>query len=372
MKNHFTVQIYTGEIHSAPQPLDIPALISKFEQIYQKAHLDCVMIGENPDAEIDELADYLRQRGTDVYLWLSVFSGHRGLSALVNPQNKPVRQDYDPDDEKFVFGCPGNPENIRYIKQIFEKYYQRRKYDGIFLDKIRFPGFSCGTEPVFTCFCPHCRANYPVSDRIQIGNGENPLGITGYGNLKYTLADKNLDDLFAYKAEAVTASLISLIAYFREKKYKIGLDLFAPFLSYFVGQDYAALAPYADFIKPMFYRKTYAPAGLPFEIDKYANAFGGSLQEIEKRRLYLYKMLQTSAIDMSFINREIKAMRSHIGTAKLYSGIEVNYHEKIAPVKASYIKENIRMTENVDGFALSWDLCGTPDENLKAALDAGE
>jgi hypothetical protein len=45
------------------------------------------------------------------------------------------------------------------------------------------------------------------------------------------------------------------------------MDLYAPFMAPFVGQDYEILARHADFIKPMLYRQTFAPAGMGFEYD---------------------------------------------------------------------------------------------------------
>jgi len=120
----------------------------------------------------------------------------------------------------------------------------------------------------------------------------------------------------------------------------------------------------------MFYRETYAPAGLPFELDMYANAFGGDPDVIASRKRFLLDVLSAPAIDVDFINREIAGIRNVIGDTKLYAGIEINYNERIAPVTARYIRENITGLKNADGFALSWDLCSTPDENIDAVLSA--
>ncbi|MCL2084016.1 MAG: hypothetical protein FWH06_02015 [Oscillospiraceae bacterium] len=364
-----TVQIYTGGFDSAPEPLDIPSILKKLEKIRQRANIAGVMIGWSPNADIGAIAGFLRRHGIGVYLWLPVFSGWDGLSPLMGGQGRPAEQGYLAEKgERFDFGCPANPENVRHVIRIFEERYAAGPYDGIFLDKIRFPSFISGIQPVLTCFCPHCRPLHGISERFEPRGGENPLGITAYEGLRYTLADEALAGLFAYKSEAVTASAAVLSGYFRKRGYKVGLDLFAPFLSYFVGQDYGKLAPYADFIKPMFYRKTNAPAGIPFELDMYAAAFGGSPQEIEGRGRYLLKTLQTSGIGMDFINREIAGIREIAGDVKLYAGIEVNYHERVAPVTARYIQENVTGIKNADGIALSWDLCSTPGQNLDAAL----
>ena len=371
MKRRFTIQIHTGGYDTAPAQLDVPAVLGKLSRIYENAHIDCVMIGWNPRAEIDVIVDFLKERGTDVYLWLPVFSGLDGLSPLIGTDGKPVVHSYKAEKgERFDFGCPVDLENLRRFKLFFETHFRGRHFDGVFLDKIRFPSFISGSGPVLTCFCPYCTPLHKISGEIELFEGENPLSLTSYSGLRYTMADKRLARLFDYKANAVTTAIAELADFFRVRGYKVGLDLFAPYLSFFVGQDYAGLAPHADFIKPMFYRETYAPAGLPFELDMYANAFGGDPDVIASRKRFLLDVLSAPAIDVDFINREIAGIRNVIGDTKLYAGIEINYNERIAPVTARYIRENITGLKNADGFALSWDLCSTPDENIDAVLSA--
>ena len=370
MKTNVTVQIYTGSFYAPDAHIDLTSLKAKFTKIYQKAHVECVMIGWNPNADISILKDFLKQHGTDVYLWLPVFSDWHEMAPLIGMDNLPVTQDYQAEKgERFEFGCPAHIKSIKNIKEIFEKKFRNDHYDGIFLDKIRFPSFISGLQPVLTCFCSYCRSLHGISEKIMTHGDENPLAITAYDRLHYHSEDKDIAQLFDYKAKVVTSSIADLHQYFREQGFKIGLDLFAPFLSWFVGQDYLSLAQYADFIKPMFYRETYAPAGLPYEIDKYATAFGDGLKMTEVRKRNLLNLLKTNEIDIDFINREIKDIRNQIGNVKLYAGIEVNYNEKIAPVKAPYIQENLKKMSGADGFAFSWDLCSTPDENLDAALE---
>jgi len=390
MKTSVTVQIFTGNFDLPIKQLDITALKEKLSRIYQKAKIECVMIGWDPTAEISELTSYLREHGTEVYLWLPVFSGWDGMPPLIGADGRTAAQEYSAEKgERFDFGCPADPNSVRHIKRIFETHYKSGAYDGIFMDKIRFPSFISGLQPVMTCFCQYCRKLHGLTELQSEQQPEqqsepqpepqlqsqketdavNPLSITAYNGLRYDTADESKARLFTYKAEAVTTSIAELSEYFRKMGYKVGLDLFAPFLSWFVGQDYGALAPYADFIKPMFYRKTNAPAGIPFELDMYASAVGGAPETKERRKQKLLNILNTSAIDIDFINREIADIRKKLGKTKIYAGIEINYNERIAPITSLYIKENITKMKGIDGFALSWDLNSTPDENLDAAIE---
>ncbi len=63
---------------------------------------------------------------------------------------------------------------------------------------------------------------------------------------------------------------------------KIGIDTFSPFISYFTGQDLEKLQEVADFIKPMMYRTTKAPAGLPFEFERFIDESIYKNKEIAK------------------------------------------------------------------------------------------
>jgi hypothetical protein len=175
--------------------------------------------------------------------------------------------------------------------------------------------------------------------------------------------------LFDYKCDAVFHSLERLCAYFRRKGLKIGLDLFAPFMAYFVGQDYYRLIQLADFVKPMFYNITNAPAGIPFEINMYANAFDNDAQNAEKRK---EQFLSYIGYGNSFINNEIAGIRKIIAAndfkTMLYAGIEINYDEDIAPVTEDYIRKSVKAAGGADGIVASWDLNTIPDSHIDCLL----
>jgi hypothetical protein len=185
--------------------------------------------------------------------------------------------------------------------------------------------------------------------------------------------DGTFKKLFDYKCAAVFDSLEYLCAYFRGKGLKIGFDLFAPFLAYFVGQDYQRLMPLADFVKPMFYGMTNAPAGLPFEIDMYARAFDNDAENAEKRNKLFLNFV---GFGDSFVNSEIANIRKIIDAnrlkTRLYAGIELIYDERIAPVTEEYIRKSIAGIKGVDGIVASWDLNTIPDSHLDCLLDAIE
>ena len=368
------VQLFTGSC-TIPAEINLRSVIDKLKKILKKTHISNAIIGWHKDADISEIVLFLKSNGAEVYLWLPVFSDLEALAdflPIIGHDGKPLKIKYDMGTgENFAFCCPANIENTDAFIEVYENHYRLDFYDGVFLDKIRFPSFIGGVESVLGCYCDYCRSNYDPSEESQLQTADsiNPLGIISYKDLCYDM-DSAFKKLFEYKCSAVFNSLEHLCSYFRGKGLKIGLDLFAPFLAYFVGQDYHRLVPLADFIKPMFYAMTNAPAGLPFEIDMYASAFDDNIENAQKRKS---SFLNCIDYGNDFINREIAGIRKIINDngleTRLYAGIEVNYNERFAPVTEEYIRESLSKTKEADGVVMSWDLNTTPDPHIDCFLE---
>ncbi len=76
-----------------------------------------------------------------------------------------------------------------------------------------------------------------------------------------------------------------------------------------MGQDIRRLLELADFVKPMFYAVTDAPAGLPFEIGEYARAFGSDAGNAALRRNALLEIVGGEA---GLMGRELRDMKRFI------------------------------------------------------------
>ena len=150
-----------------------------------------------------------------------------------------------------------------------------------------------------------------------------------------------------------------ICAYFRERDYGIGFDVFAPFLSLYVGQNLPALSGLCDFIKPMMYRATNAPAGLPFETEALLRECA-----LEPSALGLSSR-SSSPFDLDFILRDLEKLLAS-SSCPVYAGFEINRKEGIAPVYPAYIEETMRAYTEIgcQGLVLSWDLMDAPEENI--------
>jgi len=370
------VQLFTGGCREQAD-LDIPHILKKLRRISERVSIKSALIGWNIDVDTTQIAKYLKDVGADVYQWLPVFSELDGMGefAPIIGRNGVPKIMYDRGNgETFNFCCPANPDNVDKVIKVYKEHYNSSAFDGVFIDKIRFPSFIGGQDTVFSCYCDYCKKNYDVPDlhELSIIDPVNPFGITEYKNLRYEMNDI-FAKLFDYKDTAVFNSIKRLCDYFREQDLKIGLDLFAPFVSCFVGQNYSRLLPLADMVKPMLYKITNAPAGLPFELGVYSTAFDDSVENAGKRKKLLTDIVRFDDPDfISFeVNGIMRVIKDQQLTTRMYAGIELNYLD-VAPVTNEYIEQSVRNIKNSDGIVTSWDLNTTPESNINCLLNAWE
>lgn len=187
------------------------------------------------------------------------------------------------------------------------------------------------------------------------------IGIEEYKSGSYTFRSKKVEAYLNARAGLITGIIGELADYFRGKGMKVGLDLFAPFLSIFVGQDYVELSRKADFIKPMLYRHTYTPAGMQYELDGMAGEMAGGMKQIigmEDGRL------------TDFMEEELKAAQK-LSDCEIYAGIEVHTAKGLPLIRPQSIKEGAALTEKrkCAGRIASWNILEASKENLQAFME---
>ena len=379
MKNlDLTVQVRSGGFAGAPaDPTDI---IKRLDAVLSRLPVTRVIMGWSTDPEVYErAAHYLFENGVELYLWLPVFS-ELGLvhhcRFVIGPSGQPPASYQLDETENFEFYCPNSPENIQACLDVFDQHFAALGFAGVFLDKIRYPSFVNGKDGGLSCFCPRCLTTYEqagidvdaLMGRIgQLANANTPFGVTAYQDGHYQFADDIWRQFFELRANAVSASLHEICDHLRLQGYQIGLDVFAPFMSEFVGQDIAELSHLADFIKPMMYATTFAPAGLPFEMAAMLRETGMS----QKAGQY-YALLglddSKRPFDIDFCARQIAEL-SEACVCPVHPGIEINQVPRVADTNPDYIKRCLDAYKDVDGVVLSWNLMDMPTEHLQAVAN---
>jgi len=112
----------------------------------------------------------------------------------------------------------------------------------------------------------------------------------------------------------------------------------------------------ADFIKPMLYRRTEAPAGIGYEyalFERYAPKAEGRAKP---------------CMDRAFLHTQLAALRNL--PCRAIPGIEINYDADSVKTDPEYIRESLEEIRS-SGFgeaALCWDVTQAPETNLEAVF----
>ena len=392
------MQVFSGSFLN--NAISFEALEKKLKPLLSRLHINKLIMGWSFSKELYlKTAEFLAKHNIEFFLWFPVFSetgSVRSLAGLVDMNGEEIHYDQSNYKENFSFCCPNDPSNTEKILDIFEKDFASIPFDGIFLDKIRYPSFGQGSKKgdgyrsVFSCFCNHCLKKYNEEffciddlERALSFNAPTLLGIKSYnGNSIYEFNDPVITHFFLLKSSFIQKSLISICDYFRERKLGIGLDVFAPFLASFTGQDLITLSGICDFIKPMMYRITQAPAGLPFETQMFlseAGSLNNTYTDNNKdnneniiRQFDCILGIDSMAypFDLDFAAQELKNLAVY-SQCPVYAGLEINRIDNIADTNPDYIKKTIRsyMETGIRGLALSWDLMDVPEENLEMVIE---
>ena len=358
----YVVQVSLGGWHSPDYTAE--QIINRIEEVSAKIPVEKVIIGWSLDKEIyRQVGTFLHEKHIQMFLWLPVFAETEEMC-----ENEPavdlageIPANYDlAAGEGFRFNCPTRPETAANVVAIYDEHFQDCGFDGVFLDRIRTQSFVGGVSGVLSCGCPVCVEQFK-SEGVDLEavraawaeKGDGFFSVTGYDPVDgFKLADPVAAAYFKAKGHVVSNAVAAIADRFHERGLKVGMDLYAPFMAQFVGQDYSILSQHADFIKPMLYRQTFAPAGMGFEYDLLRKAVPGAEG---------YPDLE---MDVDFLDSQLKGMEPY--ACGKYPGIEINYRAKVVPTSPDYVTESLDavMRHGFDGAVLSWNVMEAPDSHI--------
>lgn len=360
----YIIQVSLGSWHSPDYSAS--EIIGRIDSVSQQIPVEKVIIGWSVDKDVyHQVGRYLHQRGISMLLWMPVFAETEEVC-----QNMPavdlwgrVPSNYDlAAGEGFRFNCPTNQQNLQNVVALYDRLFSDCGFDGVFLDRVRTQSFVAGVSGVLGCGCQHCVQRF-AAEGVDIAavkaeyeaRGDDFFSISSYspdGNhgFKNPLAAA----FFKAKGRIVSGSVAAVADSLRARGLQVGMDLYAPFMAPFVGQDYSLLARHADFIKPMLYRLTFAPAGMGFEYDLLRKAAPAATG---------YPQLQ---MDADFLHTQLKAMEPY--ECGKYPGIEINYRADIVPTSPQYVSESLAavLSHGFNGVVLSWNIMEAPLRNLES------
>lgn len=358
----YIVQVSLGGWHSPNYTAE--EIITRLEEVTSQITVSKVIIGWSISPEIyRKVGDYLHSKNIAMLLWLPVFAETEEMCSntpAVDLQGNIPANFNLTEGEAFLFSCPTNPENARNVIAIYDQYFGGLGFDGVFLDRIRTQSFVGGIEGVLSCGCQECSEGF-VKEGIDLKEVATAATQDGFWDVEnytpeqgFTFKNPLAAKYFQAKGHIVSGAVAAIADSLKKRVGTIGMDLYAPFMAQFVGQDYAILSRHADFIKPMLYRKTNAPAGMGFE---YA-----LLQKALPNAEGFPEIVQ----DLDFLNSQLQAMEPY-RTGK-YPGLEINYRQGVAETSPEYVKESARAIaqHGFNGAVLSWNIMEAPDAHIKA------
>ena len=358
----YVVQVSLGGWNSPDYTAD--QIVARLDSVSQLIPVEKVIIGWSLDKDIyRQVGEYLHAKGIRMLLWLPVFAETEevcdNVPAVDLWGNVPANYDLAA-GEGFRFNCPSEPQNAANIVALYDRCFSDCGFDGAFLDRIRTQSFVSGVGGVLNCGCPVCAGRF-AEEGVSLDDvrkaweakGDRFLSVTGYDPATgFQFEDSLAAAFFRAKGHIVSGSVAAIADSLRSRGLEIGMDLYAPFMAPFVGQDYAILSRHADFIKPMLYRQTFAPAGMGFEYDLLRKAVPGATGYPD------------FPMDVAFLESQLDAMAS-CPCAK-YPGIEINYRADIVPTSPAYVTESLDaiMRHNFSGAVLSWNIMEAPDAHI--------
>ena len=395
-----TIVAQLSSVHSTEEELSPRRVAPYLAKITQEVPLDILAVGWTERPELFRMLTSPDSRpAREVFLWYPLLSDYPGF----DPSHLVVNSSFTRSKgwsgyagtgiaESFKQACPNNPEAVATALARLEDIMTAYAFDGVFLDKIRFPSPANGLQDVFSCFCPHCVRNAAAAgldlnevravldsktaNTPALGSVTIPAGAPWLEAL--VAAEPLLQRFIRFRADSISALVATAAQRMRALGKKVSLDVFSPILAPLVGQDFAALAPHADWIKPMIYRFGKGPANLRSELpsllrdlarhlgkdetaamnwvtDKVDGIAGHNLAEIER------------VAPLSLIRAETERALSLYGGTPLYLGLEsvsIPGLMKVTPQNIEEILE-IGAEVGVQGYVLSWDLLHTPIENVR-------
>ena len=358
----YIVQVSLGSWHSPDYTAG--RIISRIDSVNNLINVKKVIIGWSLDKDIyREVGAYLHSKDISMLLWLPVFAETEEVCentlAVDLWGNVPANYDLAA-GEGFRFNCPSDPGNAANVIALYDNCFSDCGFDGVFLDRIRTQSFVSGAGGVLGCGCPVCRELFAAEgvDLDEVAKaweskGDAFLSVEGYSpETGFRFTDPLAAEYFEAKSHVVSGSVAAIADALKSRGLEVGMDLYAPFMAPFVGQDYSILSQHADFIKPMLYRMTFAPAGMGFEYDLLRKAVPEATGYPE------FKM------DLDFLESQLDAMAPY--PCAKYPGIEINYREGVAPTTPDYVKESLGavMDHHFNGAVLSWNIMEAPDSHV--------
>ena len=365
----YFLQLHTGSYgHAGITAKEALRVIS---DLTDRLDVSGVIWGWTKDDALNEaLCDFSDERGLQSYFWLPVFSEVMDVSAeepFVFPSGENNTAIVLNEDESFEFGCPKSKANIDHAIKMYETITGKLHFTGVFLDRIRYPSAANSRLALGGCRCALCMKEYEEAhvniahvDQLLKRDVNKAMYLTDLrSSSRYGYQEKDIDLLWTVKRRIITGAIERLSTYFHARGLSVGVDTFAPALADFVCQDLDEISEFVDFMKPMIYRRTNAPAGMTFE-EKAVFC------ETGENNTVLQSIWGGSIASDAAVSKQIAAAVR--GRTDICPGIEINRFRSICDTDAEYVTRSTEIFEKAgcSCAVLSWNVSHMDPEICRA------
>ncbi|MBZ9811291.1 MULTISPECIES: hypothetical protein [unclassified Mesorhizobium] len=391
--------------HTALELLPAERVEAIIDAALNHVPLKIIVVGAREAPQIfSTVCEMSRKHGYQSYLWYNLLSDVKGCDVaelVVDWRGQPStgwgtwNGDDGAAEETFKFICPNNPSARAKTLGQLEYLVTRYPFDGVFLDKCRFPSPANGMTELFSCFCTHCHRAaalrgldlHEVAAMLNGGFLADQLRADGSAipaeaswNDRLIAGSSLLDRFMKFRADCVTGLIIEARKLTQRLGRVLALDLFTAGLAPIVGQDYTALSRLSSWMKPMTYRKALGPASLRLEIpalvdglSKFTNSPIAMIESWAARNIPTFAegtlgTIRDDGVPVPLIAAEIAAAVRQMRGTPVYAGIETLSYPGVIDVDAPMVRQLVRAAHSsgASGVIASWDLVYTPEENLLA------
>ncbi len=356
-----------------------------------------VLLGWNLPADLVEACfEVTTNARAQLYLWHPLLTGD---GAFVP---RPGYQTVGPDGVRvpgyrgmpeFTFVCPNRPAVREAVVGHLHDAIRQGPYQGVFLDRIRYPSPAADPTHLLACFCDDCH-RVAAAEGLDLEAARQAIAVVAddpertiplvhalLGSSAGEEADPELGLLTAFldfRARSVTRMVAAAADLIQAEGLAVGLDCFSPALAYMVGQELAQLRAHCQWVKIMTYGHTLGPAGLPFELLDLVSWLvdGRSVGESEALRCVSRAVglplpsscsrLRADGLPPEALAAEVRRARA-AGVGTLLPGIELVEIEGVTHLTQAGIAADLQALSaaGADGLVLSWDLWHIPPERLE-------
>ncbi len=368
----------------SPYPDASPEAVRlRLRQACERLPISLVLLGWELTPALEEaVAEETFRQNAQLYRWQPILTGdaHTDLPpewATLGLDGHPIPgHDNLPE---FTFICPNRSAVADFLSERLESVAASGLYQGIFLDRIRFPSPAIDPSRHLACFCQDCtrQAADAGLDLKQVRHTIQSLSAEVLVRSLLGQPDQSgsmLELFLAFRARSISRTVRTLSRQIQSHNLAVGLDCFSPALTRMVGQDLSALDGYANWVKIMTYPRVFGPAGISFELlglSKWLIRHG--LREADTMRLLAEASqlpIPSTKAELAHAGLEPDTLRQEIrrgyelGITNLLAGIATVQMKEIHESTPQQIQADLNSSRAADGLVISWDLWLTPLDYL--------